>query len=300
MKEKEVAKKGVSRRNFFKLASAAGFGTVAGPTLFSIPNYDFGGDPDVSGHSLGILYRIREANVTDDKNSFSISELILEPGSETFVMFNKESDATFEGVDGQAIVLSSDPGKPKKSEKVEKRKKKTIKAGKHFQLVNPARERARVMQKFQPIWKPDKAFVKVGRNNVKGSDMWFELRETLERREASLKYRLIKSNKGMALMDVRLEPGVESAVEFHKRNKHSYTVMEGKGILVKDGRRMEMKPRDKFTIEPGTKFQLLNPNSGRWELRLKTQPGWRPEDAFYVVGNRTIPGADVYFGIHLG
>ena len=300
MKEKEVAGKGVSRRNFFKLASAAGFGTAAGTYLFSIPDYDFGGDQDVAGHSLGILYRIREANVTDEKDSFSVSELILEPGSETFVMFNRESDATFEGVDGQAIVLSSDPGQLKKSEKVEKRKKKTIKAGKHFQLVNPSRERARVVQKFQPIWRPDKSFIKVGRSNVKGSDMWFELRETLERREASLKYRLLKSDKGMALLDVRLEPGVVSAVEFHKRNKHSYTVTSGKGILVMDGKKKKMNVRDKFTIEPGAKFQLINPAGERWELRLKTQPGWRPEDAFYVVGDRTIPGADVYFGIHLG
>lgn len=300
MKEKEVAIKGVSRRNFFKLASAAGFGSVGEPTLFSIPNYDFSEDQDVNDHSPGILYRIREANVTVDDKSFFISELILEPGAETFVMFNRESDTTFEGVDGQIIILSSDPGQSRQSQPVEKRKKKTIKAGKHYQLVNPAREQARVIQTFHPIWNPDKAFVKVGDHEVKGSDMWFELRETLERREPSLKYRLLSNGREKTLMGVRLEPGVESAVQFHRRNNQRYTVTEGKGLLVKDGRRMEMKPGDQFTIEPGAKFQLANPFSRRWELRLETQPGWKPEDTVYVVGNRTISGADVYFGIHLG
>jgi mannose-6-phosphate isomerase-like protein (cupin superfamily) len=299
MKEKEVKGKGVTRRDFFKLVSAAGFGTVTGTYLFSVPDYDFGGPQDVSGHSLGILYRIKKANVTDDASSYSITEVVMEPGSESYVMYNEESDVTLEGVAGQAVILTSEKGAPKGGEKVQKRIKKKVKPRQHFQMVNPAKERAHIVQKFQPIWKPDKSFIKVGKKLVAGSDLWFELRETINRQETALKYRLVKSNKGMALLDVRVEPGVKSAVEFHKSCRHSFTVKQGSGIIVVNGQKKEFKQKNKITIDPGTKFQLINPTGERWELSLKSQPGWRPEDAFYVVGGRTVPGADVWFGIHI-
>jgi mannose-6-phosphate isomerase-like protein (cupin superfamily) len=299
MKEKEVKGKGVTRRDFFKLASAAGFGTVTGTYLFSVPDYDFGGVQDVSGHSLGVLYRIKEANVTDDANSYSITEVVMEPGSETYVMYNEESQATLEGVSGQAVILTSEKGAPKGGEKVQKRVKKKVKPRQHFQMVNPSKERAHIVQKFQPIWKPDKSFIKVGKKLAAGSDLWFELRETINRQETALKYRLVKSNKGMALLDVRVEPGVKSAVEFHKNCRHSFRVKQGQGIIVVNGKKKEFKEKDKITIDPGTKFQLINPTSERWELSLKSQPGWRPEDAYYVVRGKTIPGADVWFGIHI-
>ncbi len=294
MKEKRV-----SRRDFFKLASAAGFGTVTGTYLFSIPGYDFGGDQDVSRHSLGILYRIKEANVTDDEGSYSVSEVVLEPGSESYVMYNKESHVTIEGVSGQSIILTSEEGPPKGGEKVEKRIKKEVGPNKHFQVVNPSKERAQIVQKFKPIWKPDKSYIKVGKSLIAGSDLWFELRETLNRQETALKYRLVRSSKGMAQLEVRVEPGVKSAVEFHKSCRHSFAVTQGNGIIVVDGKEKELKEKDKITIEPGTKFQLINPTGDRWELSLRSNPGWRPEDAFYVVGNRTVPGANVWFGIHI-
>lgn len=294
MKPKSSGSKEVSRRDFFKLASAAGFGTAAGVYLYGIPGYDFPPEPGDSKHSLGVLYRITDADDSDVR-SFSEGEVILEPGSETFVMYNDESEVICEGISGQAIVLTDDtaPAEGIKS------KKRTVRKGHSFQILNPSKERARIKLKYHPIWSSNNTYILAGNQKIRTSDLWFELRESLERKETGVKYKLVKQTKGKVESLVRVEPGVKNVEEYHLKADHSFKVTEGKGIIVIDGKERELGPNDKVKIVHGTKYQFYNPFNARWELENVAKPRWMPNDSRYIVGNSELKGSDIWFGMRI-
>lgn len=294
MKKKE--KKGISRRDFFKVASAAGVGTAAGSFLFSAPGEDPSTVP--GGIGLGVLYRIKEADLSAG-SSYSICELIMEPGSETYVMFNDEANAIFEGISGQAVLLKGPSSNMNESVVIGPGTQSTVPAGNYFQLLNTSDTSAVLRQKFEPVWKTDRTFIKVGDTLVPNSDLWFELRESIGQQQTGLKYRVLESTESRAVLDVRLEPGVTSIEEYHQDCSHHLTVTQGSGIIRINGSETELGPNDQITIAPGTRYQFYNPNSSRWELRLEGEPPWLPDTSFYIVDGQTIPGADVLFGIRV-
>ena len=298
MKPKVKDANELSRRDFFKVASAAGFGTAVGTYLYGIPGHDFSGDQESSKHSLGVLFRITDAD-TSDARSFSEAEMILEPGTETFVMYNEEAEVTCEGVSGQAIVLTDEKVPPMEMVKAQRSAKKTVKRNSAYQVLNPSKTRARVVQRFQPIWKSDKSYIKIGEHKIRQSELWFELRESFERQETGVKYKLVKQTRGQVQSLVRVEPGVKSVAEYHIKGDHSFKVMQGKGIMIIEGKEKELGENDKVKIVHGTKYQLYNPYPVRWELSVTAKPGWLPNDARYIVGNEELQGSDIWFGMRI-
>lgn len=296
MKSREKDKKGISRRDFFKVASAAGVGSAAGSLLFSTP----GGDPSTGqeGIGLGVLYRIKEADLSAG-SSYSISELIMEPGSETYVMYNDEANAIFEGISGQVVLLKGPSSPMSDSVVIDAGTQSTVLAGNYFQLLNTSGTPAVVRQKFEPVWNTDRTYIKVGETLVPSSDLWFELRESIGQQQTGLKYRVLESTETRAVLDVRLEPGVTSIEEYHQDCTHHLTVTQGSGIIRIDGSETTLNLNDQITINPGTRYQFYNPNSSRWELQLEGDPPWLPDTSFYIVDGQTIPGADVLFGIRV-
>lgn len=329
MVQKKSSETNMSRQDFFSLATAAGFGTMKGTYLFGIPGVNFLEGREINIQSIGVLYRITNADVLGP--SFSETEVIMEPGSETYVMYNNESEVTYQGVSGQAIVFSgNEPNlstKPNVSQAVKKEiqavktkqiikpaaggqklvqtpevsrsTKKVIQAGITHQLLNPGKERAILRQRYSPIWKTDKSFIQVGNQQIPGNEIWFELRESLNRQQTGLKYKIVKQIPGQAQMLLRVEPGVQSVDEYHKRGTQLFTVTQGRGFITIDGKRQELGPQAKIQVRPGSKFQLHNPNQDRWELELISRPQWLPNESFYIVDGKEIPGSDVWFGIRM-
>jgi mannose-6-phosphate isomerase-like protein (cupin superfamily) len=300
MKPKKNGEQGVSRRDFFKVASAAGFGTAVGTYLYGVPGYDFNTEPGDSSHSLGVLFRIKDADISD-AGSFSEAEMILEPGSETFVMYNDESEVTYEGISGEAIVLTDEAALDKGMPQARRSTKRTVKKGRAYQVLNPSKSRAKIVQKFHPIWRSDKSYIKVGNQKIRSSELWFELRESFDRQETGVKYKLVKQSKGKGKVEslVRVEPGVKSTVEYHLEGSHLFKVTQGKGIIIIDGKERELGPNEKVKIEHGTKYQLYNPHGARWELSLTAKPGWLPDNSRYIVGNKELKGSDIWFGMRI-
>lgn len=298
MKPKSGDVKGLSRRDFFKVASAAGFGTAAGAFLYGIPGYDFPPGPGDSKHSFGVLYRITDADEADIR-SFSEGEILLEPGSETFVMNNDVSEVLNEGISGEAIVVTDEVPPAEQVFRATKSKKQIVKKGRSFQILNPSKERAMIKQKFSPIWNSDNTYLLVGNQKIRSSEVWFELRESFDRQETGVKYKLVKQTKGQVESLARVEPGVKSAVEYFLKGSLSFKVIEGKGIIVIDGKERELGPNDKVTINAGMKYQFYNPFNVRWEMEVVAKPRWLPNNFRYIVGNKEIKGSDVWFGMRI-
>lgn len=290
---------GMSRKVFFKMASAAGFGTMMGTYLFNISGYDFLDNRIDTRHNLGVHYRIKGTKANEGW-SFSVTEVIMEPGSETYVMLNQESVATYESISGHAIVLSAKDKLEPKTPRVSRTLQRMVKPGKHYQILNPSNQRARLIQRFEPYWQPDKSFIKIGAQMTPGKDLWFELQETLNRQGTGLKYRLLKQTPGTAELQMRVEPGVKSVWEYYKSATHHFKVIQGSGMIIIDGKKQELKEHDEIKITPGSKFQFHNPFPNRWEMALQAKPGWLPDDSFYEVDGKLIPGSDIWFAIRVG
>jgi mannose-6-phosphate isomerase-like protein (cupin superfamily) len=276
MGEKNSGEKGVSRREFFRIASTAGFGTAVGAyLLYGIPGHDFKDDQESSRHSSGVLFRIMDAD-SSDANSFSEAEIIMEPGSETFVMYNEKSEVTYEGISGEAIILTDEEVFSKRSAKTQRTTKKTVKPRKAYQILNPSGNRARIVQRFKPIWKSDESFIIVGNKKIRSSDLWFELRETFDRRETGLKCKIVKQSQRDVESLARVEPGVKSVCKYHIKANHSFIVTKGKGKIIVEGKEKELDLNDKIKIKHGTEYQLYNSYAERWELSVTATPGWLP------------------------
>ncbi|MCU0286967.1 MAG: hypothetical protein MUF15_11280, partial [Acidobacteria bacterium] len=222
-----------------------------------------------------------------------------EPGSETYVMINREMVATYEGISGQAIFLSAKDKLETQVPRVSRTLQRMVKPGKHYQIFNPSNQRTRLIQRYEPFWQPDKSFIKIGPKIIPGRDLWFERHEVLNRLNSGLKYKFIEQMPGIIELKLRIEPGLKSICEYYRYSTHYFKVTQGAGIMTIDGKKHILKMADEINIPPGSKFQFQNPFPDRWEMTLFLKPGWIPEESFYEREGKLIPGTDVWFEIKI-
>jgi mannose-6-phosphate isomerase-like protein (cupin superfamily) len=254
---------------------------------------------------VGVLYRVSE--VTD---RYSTCEVELPPDAEGLVEMQDDSEISYErivkkNVDGSVVtgtvppdvvVLIDDDGTiltpPGGQKKVPVHKK-----WKHF-LKNPTKDTVKLRQTYEPAWNSGTTKYEIAGKLVPSHRIWFELKESEAQTEKGLKYRIKKfKRKDFADVDVRIDPGVKSITEYHKVSKQVYTVTKGTGTVVIDGKLTHVTKGDDIVVNPGQKFQFDNDSGNVWELKLDSRPEWTPDDSFYEVSGKVIPGNDMWFGV---
>lgn len=67
----------------------------------------------------------------------------------------------------------------------------------------------------------------------------------------------------------------ESASHIHQRSTETYEVLEGKANLIVEGRSVEMKPGQTYSIKPGTLHWATADSA--W-VKITSHPGWTEDD----------------------
>lgn len=148
---------------------------------------------------------------------------------------------------------------------------------------------------FKPPWNPKRAFYRVGKREIRGDEVWFELRTHLGDRISRAKYQLHELGAKMGNVSVQLNPGAKSLESFHKGATVIVTGVKGSGVIRIDGEPQEMKVGDKVIVKPGQPYQLQNTTRRPWLVNQIHRPQWEPDDTFYIYDDRIIPADQVWF-----
>ncbi len=73
-------------------------------------------------------------------------------------------------------------------------------------------------------------------------------------------------NSNQSLTEAVVAAGHDTVLHKHHRSEELYHVLEGKGILLLDGERIELHARDTVCIKPGLPHKLVN--TGKLQLRI--------------------------------
>lgn len=116
----------------------------------------------------GVKYRITK--ITD---KFSDAEVILDPGTESFIELSKKTKKTYKikKGKGKGIMVKGNHEKEAgtKDETIE------IPPNTKHQLKNPHTEPWHFTLRCEPAWNPDDSYYQVGENLLPGSEVWFEI-----------------------------------------------------------------------------------------------------------------------------
>ncbi len=254
-----------------------------------------------------VFYRVKE--VHDDH---STCEVELASNAESLVEFQKAADITYSSIVAEdvesgtktgdvplgVIVVIDDDGQAL----TPKSRMSSVRVPKQWKhkLVNPTGKPVKLLQKYAPAWNSQSAKYEIKNKLTNSKNIWFELRESLAQTEKGLLYKIKKFKRNKyAKVYTRLDPGVESLVEYHEKSKQVYKVLRGKGEAIIDGKRSSHSfwCCRRIVIRPHQKFQFINKSRKKWTLKLISTPEWTPDDSYYVVPgkDKPIPGSDMWF-----
>lgn len=167
--------------------------------------------------------------------------------------------------------------------------------GQWHRLSNPTKYPWAGFMTFKPPWNPQRAFFRVGGREFRGDQVWFELRTHLGDRTERAMYQLHQLSAKLGKVSVRLAPKARSLESFHKNATVVVTGVEGSGTIRINGKPQQIRAKQRVVIEPGQRYQLLNPTEQMWQVRQIHRPQWEPDDTFYVYNKFLVPAYQVWF-----
>lgn len=247
--------------------------------------------------STGILMRLLEINGDDH----SIDEVVLQPGVTAnwlrFVNTRAQHQAITPGATAEVV-----GGRPGRFEPADTRMRPLalraptiFEEGEWHRLANPTNNPVTVHVTLSPTWNPDRAYFRLNDREYRGDGVWFEVRTHIGDETARAMYQLHSLSADLGNVSARLAPEAASIETFHRRATVTITGTEGGGVLRVDGTPHDIRPGVSIVVNPGQRYQLLNPSRAQFQVNQLHRPQWDPHDTFYVQARRVVPGHQVWF-----
>lgn len=247
--------------------------------------------------STGVLMRLTEIK----GNEYSVDEVILPPKTEANWLRFPETKAQHRimGAGGQIEMLKLGGNFELKGHRsireLTPKKATVISNGQWHRFINPSADPLTLVVKLTPPWNPQRAHFRLGNREFRGDEVWFEVKTHLNDKTARAMYMLHELSAARGFVSVRLNPKVESLECYHKTSTVSIKGVKEKGVVRINGTPRTLGPGEEVVIKPGQRYQLQNPNDKTWEVEQTHKKQWEPEDTFYVLDDKVIPGDQVWF-----